>query len=134
MINRRIVLVGDRGMMTEARIREELKPLEGVDWITALRAPAIRALVEAKAIQLSIFDAQDLAEITTSAYPAERLIVCKNRLLAEARAQQRESLLQATERELKSDRRRYPKRPTCLERSSADRAAGGQSHRPIQEG
>jgi hypothetical protein len=97
---RRIVLVGDRGMMTEARIREELKPLEGVDWITALRAPAIRALVEAKAIQLSIFDVQDLAEITTSAYPAERLIVCKNPLLAEARAQQRESLLQATEREL----------------------------------
>lgn len=96
----RIVLVGDRGMMTEARIREELKPLEGVDWITALRAPAIRALVEAKDIQLSIFDAQDLAEITTSAYPAERLIVCKNPLLAEARAQQRESLLQATEREL----------------------------------
>ena len=97
---RRIVLVGDRGMMTEARIREELKPLEGVDWITALRAPAIRALVEAKDIQLSIFDAQDLAEITSSAYPAERLIVCKNPLLAEARAQQRESLLQATEREL----------------------------------
>ncbi|MGH8570370.1 MAG: IS1634 family transposase, partial [Gammaproteobacteria bacterium] len=81
-------------------IREDLKPLEGVDWITALRAPAIRALVEAKDIQLSIFDAQDLAEITTSAYPAERLIVCKNPLLAEARAQRRESLLQATEREL----------------------------------
>ena len=76
----RIVLVGDRGMMTEARIREDLKPLEGVDWITALRAPAIRALVEAKDIQLSIFDAQDLAEITSSAYPAERLIVCKNPL------------------------------------------------------
>lgn len=96
----RVVLVGDRGMITEARICEELKPLNGLDWITALRAPAIRALVEANDTQLSLFDEQDLAEITTSAYPGERLIVCKNPLLAEARARQREALLQATEREL----------------------------------
>ncbi|MGH6635317.1 MAG: IS1634 family transposase [Gammaproteobacteria bacterium] len=96
----RVVLVGDRGMITEARIREELKPLEGVHWITALRARAIRALVEAKDIQLSLFDAQDLAEITSSAYPGERLIVCKNPLLAQQRTRQREALLQATERAL----------------------------------
>lgn len=96
----RVVLVGDRGMITEARIREELKPLQGVDWITALRAPAIRALVEANELQLSLFDARDLAEITSSAYPGERLIVCKNPLLAQERARQREALLQATEREL----------------------------------
>ncbi|MGH8512208.1 MAG: IS1634 family transposase [Gammaproteobacteria bacterium] len=96
----RVVWVGDRGMITEARIREDLKGVEGLDWITALRAPAIRQLVEAKAIQLSIFDERDLAEITTSAYPAERLIVCKNPLLAEDRTRQREALLQATEREL----------------------------------
>lgn len=96
----RVVWVGDRGMITEARIREELKGVEGLDWITALRAPAIRQLVEAKAIQLSIFDERDLAEITSSAYPGERLIVCKNPLLAEERTRQREALLQATEREL----------------------------------
>lgn len=96
----RVVFVGDRGMITEARIREELKAVEGLDWITALRAPAIRQLVEAKEIQLSLFDERDLAEITSSAYPAERLIVCKNPLLAEERTRQREALLQATEREL----------------------------------
>ncbi|MGH8523774.1 MAG: IS1634 family transposase [Gammaproteobacteria bacterium] len=96
----RVVWVGDRGMITEARIREELKTVEGLDWITALRAPAIRQLVEAKDIQLSLFDERDLVEITSSAYPGERLIVCKNPLLAEERARQREALLQATEREL----------------------------------
>jgi len=96
----RVVWVGDRGMITEARIREEIKAIEGLDWITALRAPAIRQLVEAKEIQLSIFDERDLAEITSSAYPGERLIVCKNPLLAEERTCRREALLQATEREL----------------------------------
>lgn len=111
----RVVLVGDRGMVTEARIREELEPLEGVDWITALRASAIRALVEANDIQLSIFDTQDLAEITSLAYPGERLIVCKHPLLAEERARKREALLQATERELEkvvaaTQRKRRPLR------------------------
>lgn len=96
----RVVWVGDRGMITEARIREEIKAIEGLDWITALRAPAIRQLVEAKDIQLSIFDERNLAEITSSAYPGERLIVCKNPLLAEERTCRREALLQATEREL----------------------------------
>ena len=96
----RVVLVGDRGMITEARIREELKPLEGFDWITALRAPAIRQLVEAKDIQLSLFDKRDLAEITSLEYPGERLIVCRNPALAEQRARTREALLQTTQREL----------------------------------
>jgi transposase len=96
----RVVLVGDRGMLTEARIREELKPLEGLDWITALRAPAIRQLVNAEALQLSLFDQHDLAEITSPDYPGERLVVCKNPCLAQERARKREALLQATEREL----------------------------------
>jgi len=96
----RVVFVGDRGLLTEARIREELRPIEGLAWITALRAPAIRKLVEGGALQLSLFDEQDLAEITSPEYPGERLIVCRNPLLAQERARKREDLLRATEREL----------------------------------
>ena len=96
----RVVLVGDRGMITEARIRDEIKPIEGLDWITALRAPAIRPLVETGEIQLSFFDERDLAEIQSPDYPGERLIVCKNPLMATRRAKKRQALLEATEREL----------------------------------
>lgn len=96
----RIVLVGDRGMITDARIRDELRPIEGLDWITALRAPAIQALVDGGTLQLSLFDEKDLAEITDPAYPGERLMVCKNPLLAQERARKREALLASTEREL----------------------------------
>ena len=92
----RVVLVGDRGMITSARIRAELAPA-GLDWITALRAPQIRALVDAGAFQLSLFDERDLAEITAPEFPGERLVVCKNPLLAEERARKREDLLRATE-------------------------------------
>jgi hypothetical protein len=87
---------GDRGMITSARIRDELMPA-GLDWITALRAPQIRALLDAGAFQLSLFDQRDLAEITSPEFPGERLVVCKNPLLAEERARKREDLLQATE-------------------------------------
>ena len=92
----RVVLVGDRGMITSARIRDELKPA-GLDWITALRAPQIRALLDTGAFQLSLFDQRDLAEITAPEFPGERLVVCMNPLLAEERARKREDLLQATE-------------------------------------
>jgi transposase len=92
----RVVLVGDRGMITSARIRGELKPA-GLDWITALRAPQIRALLDTGAFQLSLFDERDLAEITAPEFPGERLVVCKNPLLAAERARKREDLLQATE-------------------------------------
>ena len=92
----RVVLVGDRGMITSARIRDELKPA-GLDWITALKAPQIRALLDAGAFQLSLFDERDLAEITAPEFPGERLVVCKNPLLAEERARKREDLLRATE-------------------------------------
>ena len=92
----RVVLVGDRGMLTEARIREEVEPA-GLDWISALRGPAIRALVESGAVQLSLFDERDLVEVTSDAYPGERLMVCRNPLLAEERARKRAALLDATE-------------------------------------
>ena len=92
----RVVLVGDRGMLTEARIREEVAPA-GLDWITTLRAPAIRELVSSGAVQRSMFDDTDLAEIRCDAYPGERLIVCRNERLAAERAHKREALLQATE-------------------------------------
>ena len=97
---KRIVLVGDRGMITDARIEAELAPVEGLDWITALRAPAIAALVNEGSLQLSLFDQRDLAEIASPEFPDERLIVCKNPLLAEERSRKRQELLGATERAL----------------------------------
>jgi Transposase DDE domain len=96
---RHVVLVGDRGLITQARIDAELRPA-GLDWITALRAPAIRGLVEGGALQLSLFDERDLAAVTSPDYPGERLIVCRNPALAAERARKREDLLQATERDL----------------------------------
>jgi hypothetical protein len=96
---KRVVLIGDRGMITEARLEETLKPA-GLDWITALRAPAIRSLAEAGAIQLCLFDERDLAEITSPDYPGERLVVCRNPLLAEERRRKRQALIDATENKL----------------------------------
>jgi len=95
-----VVLVGDRGLLTSARIKEELKDIEGLKWITALRAPAIRRLAEQGAVQLSLFDQADLAEISSPDYPGERLIACRNPLLASDRARTRSELLAATEAEL----------------------------------
>ena len=98
---RRVVLVGDRGMITSARIGADLKPA-GVDWITCLRAPAIQALAaENGPLQLSLFDERDLTEISApEMFPGERLIVCRNRELATERTRKREELLAATERAL----------------------------------
>src|SRR6202011_1249088 len=92
-------LVGDRGMITQARITEDIKPA-GLDWITALRAPAIKALLDGGALQMSLFDDRDMAGITSPEFPGERLIVCRNRALAAERARKREDLLAATERDL----------------------------------
>lgn len=94
-----VVFVGDRGMITQARIDEDLGPA-GLDWITALRAPAIQKLVEGGALQLSLFDERDLASITASDFPGERLIVCRNPALASERTRKRKDLLEATERDL----------------------------------
>jgi hypothetical protein len=96
----RIVMIGDRGMITKARIRDDLVP-SGLDWITCLRAPQIQALAqEGGPLQLSLFDERDLAEITSPDFPGERLIVCRNRELAKERARKRQALLLATEKEL----------------------------------
>jgi Transposase DDE domain len=93
---RHVVLVGDRGMLTAARIEQTLRPA-GLDWITALRGPAIRQLAEGGVLQFSLFDTRDMAEISSPDYPDERLVVCQNPLLAEERRRKRDELLALTE-------------------------------------
>jgi transposase len=96
----KIILVGDRGMITTTRIKE-LRELDGMDWITALKAPAIAALASDDGpLQLSLFDTQNLAQITHPNYPGERLICCRNPVLAEERARKRQELLAATGKDL----------------------------------
>ena len=95
-----VVLVGDRGMITAARIEQDLAPA-GLDWLTALRAPAVQALAADRGpLQLSLFDQRDMAEIESADFPGERLIVCRNPALAAERARKRSELLDATERDL----------------------------------
>lgn len=95
-----VVLVGDRGMVTSARIRDELRPA-GLDWITSLRAPQIQALAEEGGpLQLTLFDERNIAEIASPDYPGERLVLCRNPELARERGRKRAELLAATEREL----------------------------------
>ena len=96
----RVVLVGDRGMLTAARIREDLADVDGLRWITTLRAPTIRKLVAAGTVTPSLFDERDLAEVTSEEFPGERLIVCRNPLLAAERQRKRQELLAATEKQL----------------------------------
>ena len=91
-----VVLVGDRGLLTQVRI-EHLKRHRGLGWVSALKSLQIRALVEQDVLQLSLFDEQNLAEIVSEDYPGERLVACYNPLLAEERSRKREELLAATE-------------------------------------
>ena len=112
-----VVLVGDRGMITQARITEDIKSA-GLDWITALRAPTIKELLNSGALQLSLFDQRDMASITAPDFPGERLVVCRNPDLAAERTRKREDLLTATERDLTRikaavDRKRDPLRGTA---------------------
>jgi Transposase DDE domain len=96
----RVIMVGDRGMITSARLKADIKPA-AFDWITALRAPAIQKLaVEGGPLQLSLFDERDMAEITAQDFPGERLIVCRNPDLQTERARKRNELLAATEKAL----------------------------------
>jgi hypothetical protein len=108
----RVVMVGDRGMLTSARIEQDLAP-DGVDWISALRAPQIRRLAEEGALQLSLFDKRDLAEIKSVDFPNERLVACRNPLLLEERRRKRNEMLAATEKKLQliGDAVHRPKRP-----------------------
>ena len=112
-----VVLVGDRGMITEARISADIKSA-GLDWISALRGPAIKNLLNSGAIQLTLFDTRDMASITSPDYPGERLVVCRNPDLAAERARKREDLLAATEKDLavirlRVERKRNPLRGTA---------------------
>src|SRR6516165_10070624 len=95
-----VVLVGDRGMITSARIRQDLPASSGIQWITALRASQIQKLAMAGHLQMSLFDQTDLVEIAHPDFPGERLIACFNPLLAEERARKRPELLAATEKQL----------------------------------
>jgi hypothetical protein len=106
------LLVGYRGMITQPRLREDLIPA-GLDWITALRAPAIQALAADGPLQLSLFDQRDLAKITSPDYPGERLVVCRNPLLAAERTRKRNELLDATKAELRRIQQRVgrPRNP-----------------------
>jgi transposase len=109
----RVVLVGDRGMLTDTQI-ETLRKHRGLGWISALRSEAIRGLVDGGALQLSLFDEQNLAEITSADFPGERLMACHNPLLAEDRKRTRHELLDETEKRLKkivAEVRRRTKKP-----------------------
>jgi transposase len=96
----RVVLVGDRGMITSARIREDLPAAAGIEWISALRATQIQKLARDGQLQMSFFDKADLIEIAHPDFPGERLVACFNPLLAEERARKRPDLLAATEKQL----------------------------------
>jgi transposase len=114
----RVVMVGDRGMLTQPQINK-LKQRPGLGWITALTSTAIRQLVEQGALQLSLLDQKNLAEISAPDYPGERLMVCHNPVLEEQRRRKREALLEATEKSLekisKEVARRKKKRFTAAE-------------------
>jgi transposase len=112
-----VVLVGDRGLITEARINADIRSA-GLDWISALRGPAIKDLLNSDAIQLTLFDTRDMASITSPDYPGERLVVCRNPDLAAERVRKREELLTATEKDLAAikarvERKRNPLRSTA---------------------
>lgn len=113
----RVVLVGDRGMITEARIREDLEPAQ-LDWVTALRGPAIEKLCAARVIQPSLFDQQGIAEVTQPDFPGERLIACFNPFTQEQRQWQRKELLEATEKDLRKVYR------SCIRRLNPLRGKG----------
>ena len=108
-----MVLIGDRGMITSARIREDLPASHGIQWISALRATQIQKLAAGGQLQMSLFDKTDLVEIAHPDFPGERLIACLNPLLAEERARKRPELLTATEKQLEkiAAATQRPKRP-----------------------
>jgi hypothetical protein len=105
----KVVLVGDRGMLTETQL-DKLRQYEGIGWISALRSAAIRDLVEEGHLQLSLFDDRGLAEVTSPDYPGERLIACFNPMLAEERRRKRADLLEATQKELGKIERQVKRR------------------------
>ena len=109
----RVVMVGDRGLITSRQIADSMRGVPGLDWITALRSKGIKKLASQGIIQLSLFDTRDLLEVESPDYPGERLVVCRNPLLAEERTRKREDLLQMTEKKLREieEATQRPKRP-----------------------
>ena len=126
------MLVGDRGMITEAHVSEDMSSA-GLDWITALRAPAIKALVGGGHLQLSLLDQRDMGGITSPDFPGERLMVCRNPDLAAERARKRGDLLAATERDLAKSRPRWPASGGAA-RHRGDRDRDRRGHRQAQGG
>ena len=132
-----MVMVGDRGMITTARIKD-LKKMDGMAWITCLRHPAIKKLMQDDGpLQLSLFDEQDLAEITSDDFPGERLIACRNPVLAGQRARTREGMLAATEQDLgklaaqvAAGRLKDPDKIALRAGKVHQQAEDGQAHRP----
>jgi hypothetical protein len=119
-----VALVGDRGMITAARIGKELAPA-GLDWISCLRAPQIAALAaETGPLQMGLFDERDLAEISSPDFPGERLVACRNPALAEERARKRETLLAATERDLARIAEAVRKKPATHDAAKIGLAVG----------
>jgi Transposase DDE domain len=100
-----LVLVADRGMVTRANL-DAIRQTDGVEWITALKAPHVKRLARSGAVQPSLFDEHNLAEITSEDFPGERLVVCRNPLVASERARKRDALLEATEADLEPIRER----------------------------
>jgi DDE family transposase len=120
-----VVLVGDRGMITEARITADIQSA-GLDWISALRGPAIKDLLNNEAIQPGLFDQRDMAAITAPDYPGERLIVCRNPDLAAERARKREELLAATETDFAAIKARVERKRDPLRGTAAIALAVGE--------
>ncbi len=126
----KMIMVGDRGMITTARIKDQ-RELEGMAWITCLRHPAIKKLMaDGGPLQLSLFDEQDLAEITSPDFPGERLIACRNPFAAAKRARTRGELLAATEAALENDRR--PGRRRADQGPGQDRRRGREDHQQTE--
>lgn len=119
-----VALVGDRGMITSARIADELAPA-GLDWISCLRAPQVAALAaDTGPLQMTLFDERDLAEIASPDFPGERLVACRNPALAAERARKREALLAATERELARIAQAARKKPAKHDAATIGLAVG----------
>ena len=127
-----VVLVGDRGMITQARIDAEIAPA-GLDWITALRAPAIGELADAGALQMSLFDDRDMAAITSPDYPGERLIVCRT-LISPASAPASARTCWPRPKGPRRHRRGGSARPQAAARRGCDCAQGRRRRQPAQDG
>jgi len=126
---KRVVFVGDRGMLTEMQIKT-VKTHPGLGWVSALRATAIQKLAQSGALQMSLFDQRNLAEITTPEYPGERLVVCYNPILADDRKKSRAELLAATEKDLEQLRCRVARRTkTILTEAEIGVSAGARINR-----